>query len=273
VQFWIVKGRPSRNDLDEMLAPGRTQRWVTRKPPRTWAAGDGVFFWKGAPALRLVGMGQLKKPNAKDAAGNAYFVLTYLTRPLDHPLGIEELRRDRVVGKASFLKAGAAGTVFPLSDRQAARLLELVRDRNGAVAICPWDQEPVKVAPPDRALSVRQPWAELIVRGVKQIEVRSKPTHVRGRVYIYASMGEVDSSHCRRIEREHHIDIALLPRGVLVGTVEIVGCRPLATRDSTLAALSIARGRTDFAWLLAEPRRSDPAKPRNHPQPVFFRPF
>src|SRR4051795_5225478 len=37
------------------------------------------------------------------------------------------------------------------------------------------------------ALSVRQPYAEQIMRGTKVIEYRSVPTHVRGRVYIYAS--------------------------------------------------------------------------------------
>src|SRR5260370_1201034 len=39
-----------------------------------------------------------------------------------------------------------------------------------------------------RALSVRQPYAELIMRGGKEIEYRSKPTKIRGLVYIYASM-------------------------------------------------------------------------------------
>src|SRR4051794_157474 len=39
-----------------------------------------------------------------------------------------------------------------------------------------------------RALSIRQPWAELILRGVKTVEYRSRPTHVVGeRFWIYAS--------------------------------------------------------------------------------------
>lgn len=38
-----------------------------------------------------------------------------------------------------------------------------------------------------RALSVRQPWAELIMLGDKEIEYRNYPTDVRGIVYIYAS--------------------------------------------------------------------------------------
>ena len=37
------------------------------------------------------------------------------------------------------------------------------------------------------ALGIRQPWAELILRGVKTIEVRSRDTDVRGPIYIYAT--------------------------------------------------------------------------------------
>ena len=40
-----------------------------------------------------------------------------------------------------------------------------------------------------RALSIRQPHAEAIMHGAKPIEFRSRPTHVRGRVHIYASLG------------------------------------------------------------------------------------
>jgi len=38
-----------------------------------------------------------------------------------------------------------------------------------------------------RVLAVRQPWASLIVEGLKTIEVRSRPTNIRERVAIYAT--------------------------------------------------------------------------------------
>jgi len=39
-----------------------------------------------------------------------------------------------------------------------------------------------------RALSIRQPYAELILRGIKPIEFRSRLTNIIGeRFYIYAS--------------------------------------------------------------------------------------
>jgi hypothetical protein len=37
-----------------------------------------------------------------------------------------------------------------------------------------------------RALSIRQPFAELIMRGKKDIEYRSRQTHIRERVFVYA---------------------------------------------------------------------------------------
>src|SRR3954452_22760527 len=41
-----------------------------------------------------------------------------------------------------------------------------------------------------RAVSIRQPYAELILRGIKTVEYRSRPTRIVGeRFYIYASKG------------------------------------------------------------------------------------
>jgi hypothetical protein len=39
-----------------------------------------------------------------------------------------------------------------------------------------------------RALSIHQPYAEQILRGKKKVEYRSRPTNIRERIYIYASL-------------------------------------------------------------------------------------
>lgn len=41
---------------------------------------------------------------------------------------------------------------------------------------------------PTRAISVRQPYVEMILRGIKKSEYRSQLTHIRERVYLYASL-------------------------------------------------------------------------------------
>ena len=49
---------------------------------------------------------------------------------LSDTLGIEELRRDRRLSDASFLKSGPAGTVFPLTSKEGERLYQLICRRN-----------------------------------------------------------------------------------------------------------------------------------------------
>jgi predicted transcriptional regulator len=56
-----------------------------------------------------------------------------------------------------------------------------------------------------RALSIRQPYAELILRGIKPIEFRSRPTKLIGdQFYIYASQqwaaGKLFLEGCRKPE-------------------------------------------------------------------------
>ena len=40
-----------------------------------------------------------------------------------------------------------------------------------------------------KALSIRQPWAWLIVNGHKDIENRQWRTHFRGKIYVHAAKG------------------------------------------------------------------------------------
>jgi hypothetical protein len=125
-----------------------------------------------------------------------------------------------------------------------------------------------------RALSVRQPWSELIILGHKNIEVRSKRTNIRERVHIYAGRSRIEADEEARIAAKFGIDVNGLPRSVLVGTVEIVGCRPLDVSDSPAACFRIDQARGFFAWLLLRPERAENLQtPKKHPQPVFFNPF
>ena len=109
--------------------------------------------------------------------------------------------------------------------------------------------------PTNRALSIRQPFAELIISGKKKNEYRTIPTKIRERVYIYASKKPGPEKHWGKSGYEP----GELPTGVLIGTIEIVGCNGKAG---------------DYAWKLAKPRRlKNKIKPKNKPQPVWFRPF
>lgn len=106
-----------------------------------------------------------------------------------------------------------------------------------------------------RTLSIRQPYAEQIILGIKTEEYRSIPTNIRERIYIYASntLDEADES-------TKGIKNTDLPRGVIIGSVEITGCYGSKTDG--------------YAWTLKSPERlSEYVKPIKKPQPVWFYPF
>lgn len=102
-----------------------------------------------------------------------------------------------------------------------------------------------------RALSIRQPWAELIMLGEKDTENRGRATNVRGRIAIYASLSEQDLEEAE----DYQLSLHRLPRGVIIGTVELFDC-------------------DEGKWKLRDPQRlATPLKPTAHPQPVWFYPF
>jgi hypothetical protein len=59
---------------------------------------------------------------------------------------------------------------------------------------------------PNKALSIRQPWAHLIVAGIKQIENRTWTTRYRGPLLIHAGQLWHDET-IADIERRHRIAI------------------------------------------------------------------
>jgi hypothetical protein len=109
-----------------------------------------------------------------------------------------------------------------------------------------------------RALSIRQPFAEAILRGTKSSEFRSGPTTIRGRILIYASQTRHTDEEDRQLANEFGItdvDPDDLPRGVIVGSVELHDC-------------------DGDEWLLRGPQRAaKPVEPTNRPNPVWFYPF
>lgn len=78
-----------------------------------------------------------------------------------------------------------------------------------------------------RALSIRQPWAWLVVNGHKNVENRTWATRFRGRIYVHAGQRIVpdDYPEQRAYVGESGIVIpAELARGAIVGEVTITGC-------------------------------------------------
>ncbi|MBA4063464.1 MAG: hypothetical protein C0501_07080 [Isosphaera sp.] len=124
--------------------------------------------------------------------------------------------------------------------------------------------------PPERwvALSVRQPWAALLVAGVKTVEVRTWPTRRRGPVLIHAG----------RLPDERPDGWALLDTpelrawvglgGGVIGVADLVDCVRYDTAEAFAAAEAEHRNPPD--WF--RPPRLYGFAFRN-PRPVAFRPF
>lgn len=114
-----------------------------------------------------------------------------------------------------------------------------------------------KTIRPSLAISIRQPYVEMILRGIKKFEYRTRPTNIRGEVYIYAARKQGDPKYYSKLG----VEPGALPVGVIVATVEIVDCK-----------YRFLYG--DYEWKLANPKRlQQPIKPDRQPQPVFFKPF
>jgi hypothetical protein len=79
-------------------------------------------------------------------------------------------------------------------------------------------------------LSIRQPWAWLIVNGWKNVENRTWPTRLRGRICVHAAVGMTrgDYDACEIFIRGFS-DLSLpamndLSRGGIVGAVTVLDC-------------------------------------------------
>ena len=85
------------------------------------------------------------------------------------------------------------------------------------------------------ALSIKQPWANLIVGGKKTIETRIWQTDYRGPLLIVSSKSP-----------------AIAPAGCALATAELIDCRPMTKRDETAAQCEIYPNA--FAWVLTNIR-------------------
>lgn len=93
-----------------------------------------------------------------------------------------------------------------------------------------------------KAISLRQPWASLVVHGRKTIETRSWSTPYRGPLLIHASKRwtRADRGLCYTVAfwaQLRHIGMTDatrdLPRGCVIGRVELVNVREIVADDFT----------------------------------------
>jgi hypothetical protein len=127
MKSWVIKSRSPEDELSKAIAIGNKEPWPTMRPPKDWSIGDHLFIWAGSPTLRVVGLGILDNIRSKRSKRDeTWFDVAYTTNYFRRSPRIKELRKDPILGKTSFLKQGPAGTVFPLTDKQADKLLQVI---------------------------------------------------------------------------------------------------------------------------------------------------
>ena len=109
-------------------------------------------------------------------------------------------------------------------------------------------------------LSIKQPFAWLIVSGAKDVENRDWPTRFRGEFYVHAGKYRPSESELREIEAEFHctIDRSALEFGGIIGATSLVDCVDsheskwfvgdygFVLRDSRSVPFTPLRGRLGF---------------------------
>lgn len=117
------------------------------------------------------------------------------------------------------------------------------------------------------ALGIRQPWVELILRGIKTIEVRTQNTQIRGPIYLYAAKKLSEMPATSSVAAKYDLNLNELPRGVVVGSVELGETRPIQSDDAIAACVPRSILNDQFAWKLANPVRFET------PLTVLFLPY
>lgn len=117
-------------------------------------------------------------------------------------------------------------------------------------------------------LTMHQPWASLLVCGIKRIEGRSWPAPLRGRLWIHAASKVPDLATIKAMEdfyREIYAvngitDIKFpenYPVSRLLGCVEVVGCvkcEELVCWEQVPEGVRL-EGQTEFCWLCEQPQK------------------
>lgn len=109
-----------------------------------------------------------------------------------------------------------------------------------------------------KTISLLQPWATLVVTGLKQYETRSWDTKYRGELLIHASKKNLwipELGHwLREVEYDHYPKVY----GAIIGKVTLVGTYPTMSLKGQMSSQELAFGdwaAGRYCWKLENPIR------------------
>jgi|GEM_PF-1126238 len=107
-----------------------------------------------------------------------------------------------------------------------------------------------------KCLSIQQPWATIIVKGKKDIEMRTWATPYRGPMIICSGKTPRDSGiagYRHEPKREiisHGSEVWPAPRGVAIALVELLDCRTMAPKEFRRALVDYEPGADFIGWFV-----------------------
>lgn len=122
-----------------------------------------------------------------------------------------------------------------------------------------------------KAFTIKQPWASLIIEGIKDIENRTWKTNFRGRVLIHASAKQCEIKGLLSVPQQEYVMIKIpdkmplqniITNGAIIGSVEIVDCvinhTSIWAEKTEPKYLTTEKGREmqikpTYNWVLANP--------------------
>jgi hypothetical protein len=116
-----------------------------------------------------------------------------------------------------------------------------------------------------KAITVRQPWAALLVLGLKRIETRGWKTNIRERIAVHAAAGPPDPRAVAGLTLIPRFAEILrpyvkdgFPLGCVLGSVFLADCLPIdelcGTRYATYAEVAAGDWRPGrFGWIMENP--------------------
>lgn len=103
-----------------------------------------------------------------------------------------------------------------------------------------------------KALTIKQPWATLIMQGTKKVENRTWATRYRGELVVHAGLALFDGYKHLALSPGH-------PRGHALGTIELIDCVELKDAPRWVAKHTYTHG--PFCWILRNPKPFDKTIP------------
>ena len=109
-----------------------------------------------------------------------------------------------------------------------------------------------------KALSIKNPYAQLIAQGYKTLEIRSRNTHYRGDILICASSSRVYWFNVtpKAVELDYLFETVYQNAGCAIAIATITDCRPMTKQDEQAAWCEFQEGK--FAYVLENVRTINP---------------